>query len=100
MKFQIIEEDFMGNGIFRGTELYGISGEWHYFEDWDYETGGIHFKELFTSYRKASEFLMERGYEPYVQESLLVRGQYELEFYRETKNESWSVEIIKMEVVK
>lgn len=44
----------------RGVKLYGIHGDWY--EDYE-EHGGLVFTQLFTSYRKASMWLLEQGYE-------------------------------------
>ncbi len=98
MKFQIVEEDFMGNGIFRGTELYGIRGDWY--EDYE-EHGGLFFSELFTSYREASLWLLEQGYEiEFDNWQFRYKGKQEITFVKQFEESVHLVYIEKMEVIK
>jgi hypothetical protein len=98
VKFQIIEEDFMGNSIFRGTELYGIYGEWY--EDYE-EHGGLHFDILFTSYREATLWLLKEGYSvDYDYSGETIFDKQELVFEKQFEENIEVIWIQKMEVEK
>jgi hypothetical protein len=97
MKIYAEEYNFQNDTKLVEVRLFGIQGEWM----GDYpEKGGIHFDELFTSYRAASEYLMGMGYRPVAWQSLFFDTEWDLMFVRDTGEDLWECEIAEMEVVK
>lgn len=55
--------------------------------------------KAFKSFRRASEFLINRGYEPYAEESIILEDRYNVYFYCEDGISVYDATILKYEVV-